>query len=172
MTKTHKAVLSTLAVLCLLFMGSGVAQAQECFAFQSSANTVRAEGITEAVGNIQLQCRAQEAFGLPPIGDEAVISITLNTAITNDTNDTGDMVLGLEYTVGTGNEALGAPEDYKGKGKEVLSDGGTTITWTIPTASTDADAPTQISTWRRVISRCARIATRKAHRVAALRVRK
>ena len=33
MTKTHKAVLSTLAVLCLLFMGSGVAQAQECFAF-------------------------------------------------------------------------------------------------------------------------------------------
>ena len=35
MTKTHKAVLSTLAVLCLLFMGSGVAQAQECFAFQS-----------------------------------------------------------------------------------------------------------------------------------------
>ena len=32
MTKTHKAVLSTLAVLCLLFMGSGVAQAQECIA--------------------------------------------------------------------------------------------------------------------------------------------
>ena len=30
MTKTHKAVLSTLAVLCLLFMGSGVAQAQVC----------------------------------------------------------------------------------------------------------------------------------------------
>ena len=50
MTKTHKAVLSTLAVLCLLFMGSGVAQAQECFAFQSGANTVRAEGMTEAVG--------------------------------------------------------------------------------------------------------------------------
>ena len=84
MTKTHKAVLSTLAVLCLLFMGSGVAQAQECFAFQSGANTVRAEGITEAVGSIQLQCRAQEAFGLPPIGDKAVISITLNTQITND----------------------------------------------------------------------------------------
>ena len=59
MTKTHKAVLSTLAVLCLLFMGSGVAQAQECFAFQSGANTVRAEGITEAVGSIQLQCRDQ-----------------------------------------------------------------------------------------------------------------
>ena len=99
MTKTHKAVLSTLAVLCLLFMGSGVAQAQECFAFQSGANTVRAEGMTEAVGSIQLQCRAQEGFGLPPIGDEAVISITLNTQITNATNDDGDMVMGLTYTV-------------------------------------------------------------------------
>ena len=100
MTKTHKAVLSTLAVLCLLFMGSGVAQAQECFAFQSGANTVRAEGMTEAVGSIQLQCRAQEIFGQPPIGDEAVISITLNTAITNETNDDGDMVMGLTYTDG------------------------------------------------------------------------
>ena len=99
MKKTHKAVLSTLAVLCLLFMGSGVAQAQECFAFQSGANTVRAEGMTEAVGSIQLQCRAQTGFGLPPIGDEAVISITLNTQITNATNDDGDMVMGLTYTV-------------------------------------------------------------------------
>ena len=31
MTKTHKAVLSTLAVLCLLFMGSGVAQGAGVF---------------------------------------------------------------------------------------------------------------------------------------------
>ena len=142
MTKTHKAVLSTLAVLCLLFMGSGVAQAQECFAFQSGANTVRAEGMTEAVGNIQLQCRAQEAFGLPPIGDEAVISITLNTAITNETNDAGDMVMGLTYEVGDMAplgmvEAAPGRNDYKGEGKEVLSDGGTTITWTIATNSAD-----------------------------------
>ena len=129
MTKTHKTVLSTLAVLCLLFMSSGVAQAQECFAFQSGANTVRAEGKTEAVGSIQLQCRNQETFGLPPIGDKAVISITLNTAITNDTNDDGDMVLGLSY----GTPSLGAAADYVGEGKEVLSDGDTTITWTIPT---------------------------------------
>ena len=28
---------------------------------------------------------------------------------------------------------LGPPDDYEGPGKEVLSDGGTTITWTIPT---------------------------------------
>ena len=138
MTKTHKAVLSTLAVLCLLFMGSGVAQAQECFAFQSDPNTVRAEGMTEAVGSIQLQCRSQEGFGLPPIGDEAVISIKLNTQITNATNDDGDVVMGLTYTDGTdGHPGLGNATDYVGEGKEVLSDGGTTITWTIPTDTSD-----------------------------------
>ena len=113
MTKNYKAVLKSSLVMLVLFAvaGSGVAQAQECFAFQSGANTVRAEGITEAVGSIQLQCRAQEAFGLPPIGDEAVISITLNTAITNDTNDAGEVVLGLTYTVGGTDNAprLGTP---------------------------------------------------------------
>ena len=139
MTKTHKAVLSPLAVLCLLFMGSGVAQAQECFAFQSGANTVRAEGMTEAVGSIQLQCRDQGGFGVQPIGKEAVISITLNTAITNETNDAGDMVMGLTYTdtegmvLTDGHGNLGEAADYMGEGKEVLSDGGTTITWTIST---------------------------------------
>ena len=133
MTKTHKAVLSTLAVLCLLFMGSGVAQAQECFAFQSDPTTVRAEGKTEAVGGIQLQCRSQVGFGLPPIGDDAVISIKLNTQITNETNDDGDMVMGLTY----GSPTLGDAADYVGDGKEVLSDGGTTITWTISTDSND-----------------------------------
>ena len=83
-----------------------------------------------------MQCRAQEAFGLPPIGDEAVISITLNTTITNETNDDGDMVMGLTYVVGS--RALGSPADYVGEGKEVLSDGGTTITWTIPTSGNDS----------------------------------
>ena len=62
MTKNYKAVLKSSLVMLVLFAvaGSGVAQAQECFAFQSGANTVRAEGITEAVGSIQLQCRAQD----------------------------------------------------------------------------------------------------------------
>ena len=142
MTKTHKAVLSTLAVLCLLFMGSGVAQAQECFAFQSGANTVRAEGMTEAVGSIQLQCRALDTFGLPPIGDEAVISITLNTAITNATSGDGETVMGLTYTFPGGGTDLGAEADYEGEGKEVLSDGGTTITWTIATDNTGIEFPT------------------------------
>ena len=138
MTKNYKAVLKSSLVMLVLFAvaGSGVAQAQECFAFPSGANTVRAEGMTEAVGSIQLQCRAQTGFGLPPIGDKAVISITLNTQITNATNDDGDMVMGLTYTYGTANEDsgnLGTADDYTGEDKEVLSDDGTTITWTIST---------------------------------------
>ena len=52
--KVQKAVLRNSIVMLSLFAltvaSSGVAQAQECFAFQSGANTVRAEGITEAVG--------------------------------------------------------------------------------------------------------------------------
>ena len=131
MTKTYKAVLKSSLVMLVLFAvaGSGVAQAQECFAFPSGANMVRAEGMTEAVGSIQLQCRAQDIFGQPPIGAKAVISITLNTQITNATDDDGDMVMGLTYTDGDvdnpGDPALGNAGDYTGAGKEVLSDGGT-----------------------------------------------
>ena len=44
---------------------------------------------------------------LPPIGDEAIISITLNTQITNATNNDGDMVMGLTYTDGTDARTLG-----------------------------------------------------------------
>ena len=131
MTKNYKAVLKSSLVMLVLFAvaGSGVAQAQECFAFQSDPKTVRAEGKTEEVGGIQLQCRSQIGFGVPPIGSEAVISIKLNTQITNETNDDGDMVMGLDY----GSPSLGGAADYVGDGKEVLSDGDTTITWTIPT---------------------------------------
>ena len=114
MTKNYKAVLKSSLVMLVLFAvaGSGVAQAQECFAFQSDPTTVRAEGKTEAVGGIQLQCRSQVGFGLPPIGDEAVISIKLNTQITNETNDDGDMVMGLTYTVAT--LPLGTPPIIRG----------------------------------------------------------
>ena len=129
---------SSLVILSLFaaaVAGSGVAQAQECFAFPSGANTVRAEGMTEAVGSIQLQCRAQEVFGQPPIPDKAVISITLNTAITNETNDEGDMVMGLTYTFPGGGADLGAEANYEGEDREVLSDDGMAITWEI--ASSD-----------------------------------
>ena len=49
------------------------------------------------------------------------------------------MVMGLTYTDGDvgGDPALGNAADYTGEGKEVLSDGGTTITWTISTDVSD-----------------------------------
>ena len=128
---------SSLVILSLFaaaVAGGGVAQAQECFAFPSGANTVRAEGMTEAVGSIQLQCRAQEVFGRPPIPDKAVISIELNTQITNATNDS-DVVQGLTYTFPGGGADLGAEADYEGEDREVLSDDGMAITWEI--ASSD-----------------------------------
>ena len=137
MAKIRKAVFRSgivmLSLLAAVVLSGSVAQAQECFAFQSSPETARAEGMTEAMGGIQLQCRAQETFGAPPIADEVEISIKLNTQITNETNDAGDMVMGLSYS-----GSLGTPStDYTGDDKEVLSDGDTTITWTIPTDSSE-----------------------------------
>ena len=60
MTKTYKAVLRSSLVMLSLFAvaGSSVAQAQECFARRASGspNTVRAEGMTELLGGIELLC--------------------------------------------------------------------------------------------------------------------
>ena len=59
MTKTYKSVLKSSLVMLVLFAvaGSGVAQAQECLARANAATTARAEGVTEAVGGIELLCR-------------------------------------------------------------------------------------------------------------------
>ena len=89
MTKTHKAVLSTLAVLCLLFMGSGVAQAQECIAQAKGVGMVRAEGITEVVADIELRCAPSEGTSLAfdEIPGTLDIAVELNTPITNEINE-------------------------------------------------------------------------------------
>ena len=59
MKKIHKSVLRSslvmLSLLALAVAGSSVAQAQECIARGKSV-MVRAEGITEAVGSIELRC--------------------------------------------------------------------------------------------------------------------
>ena len=82
MTKTHKAVLSTLAVLCLLFMGSGVAQAQECFAFQSESGDGSRRGQNRVGGRhpIAVQGPRLKSLACSPLTMKAVISIKLNTA--------------------------------------------------------------------------------------------
>ena len=91
MKKTHKAVLSTLAVLCLLFMGSGVAQAQRCVARAISPGMVRAEGITEVVADIELRCAPPESgtFGFNQVPLRIDIAVELNARITNLISTTG-----------------------------------------------------------------------------------
>jgi hypothetical protein len=135
MTKTHKAVLSTLAVLCLLFMGSGVAQAQECIARGKSV-MVRAEGITEAVGTIELRC--SEPMGVLGFGSPDVLEITveLNTSITNRIMDDRKIVPAeLEYILPMGAVRaahFSAPMGDDDAEAATLSEDGTTITWKIP----------------------------------------
>ena len=66
MKKIHKSVLRSslvmLSLLALAVVSSGVAQAQECIARGKSA-MVRAEGITEAVGTIELRCSEPTGLG-------------------------------------------------------------------------------------------------------------
>ena len=71
-----------LSLLALAVVSSGVAQAQECIARGKSA-MVRAEGITEAVGSIDLRCA--EPMGVLGFGSPEMLEITveLNTSITN-----------------------------------------------------------------------------------------
>ena len=106
--------------------GSGVAQAQECIAREKSF-TVRAEGITEAVGTIELRCTEPTGFGF---GSPAELEVTveLNTRITSVIDD-DRVVAGLSYTDLSGTGVTDA--DFAGA---KLSEDGTTITWEITSA--------------------------------------
>ena len=88
-----------LSLLALAVVSSGVAQAQECFARRASGspNTVRAEGMTELLGGIELLCNGGGGTGFAA-PEMIEISIELNTSITNPTNDITDAVMGLTYT--------------------------------------------------------------------------
>ena len=144
MKKTHKAVLRSslvmLSLLALAVVSSGVAQAQSCFARRASGspNAVRAEGMTELLGGIELLCTGGGGTGFAP-PETIEISIELNTAITNDT-DTDDVVQGLTYMVGS--PALGAAANYTGMDKEALSDDGMAITWEITSSDLGIDQRT------------------------------
>ena len=164
MTKTHKAVLSTLAVLCLLFMGSGVAQAQECQAQATSMpGKVRAEGITEMVASIDLQCRPpgddSESFFDQTIPETIDIAVVLNTNITNEIEDDREVILAeddaMELAYSSGGIRLEgfdldssgmittsdiASTMFAGDDGGKLSDDGDTITWSeIPKENLNLD---------------------------------
>ena len=61
---------SSLVILSLFaaaVAGSGVAQAQQCFARRASGspNAVRAEGMTERLGGMELLCTGGQVLALP-----------------------------------------------------------------------------------------------------------
>ncbi len=145
-------VLSTLLLFALAVAFSGVAEAQKCIVRAKSANTVRAEGLTEVVGDLELRCTAPdptEGFGFEgdAIPEELEVAVELNTHITNTIND--DRVVQMASTAtdadaySDGGITLTAHElDDKGVintteiaasqfGDGKLSDDGTTIEWEI-----------------------------------------
>ena len=153
-------VLSTLLVCALAVAFSGVAQAQECIVRAASSNMVRAEGLTEVVGDINVRCRppqAGEGFGFDAdaVPETFTLTVALNSNITNTINDdrevavadstatdynaylNGGIVLSaVELT--TANGSLGTGEvDSAAFGAGELSDDGTEIEWTV--TAYDAD---------------------------------
>ena len=106
MKKTHKAVLSTLSLLAAIVLSSSVAQAQRCEARAATGGnavaTVRAEGMTEKVGGVELRCVPGPSTSLFAT-TEVTISVTLNTPITSltDVDYTANM-LDADGTLGAG----------------------------------------------------------------------
>ena len=159
MTKNYKAVLKSSLVMLVLFAvaGSGVAQAQSCEARAKSSEIVRAEGLTEVVGQIELQCRrpagATGSFFDATIPAMLDITVQLNTNITNEVSDArvvkaadGDVAPGYQDggIVLNADELGGSGESFTVTTTEVLaanftdgelSDDGNAIEWTeIPTS--------------------------------------
>ena len=104
-----------------------MAQAQECIARAKNTGMVRSEGITEAVGTIELRCTEPTGFGF---GSPAELEVTveLNTRITSVIDD-DRVVAGLSYTDLSGTGVTDA--DFAGA---KLSEDGTTVTWEITSA--------------------------------------
>src|ERR1700736_2869219 len=82
MAEFRRGLIAFAVVALLLVLGSS-AYAQNCIANQGNPFTVRAEGVTELVGDIFITCTGGQAtgFGLPV--PEYTISILLNTNVTS-----------------------------------------------------------------------------------------
>ena len=145
MTKIHKSVLRSSIVMLSLFAltvaGSGVAQAQRCKAYERMPNVVRAEGITETVGGIELRCIVP-GTGSDPLDTGATvpamveITVALNTRITNVISDERDVPATSMIGYVTGRLVTGAApgmDVFSDVAK--LSDDGRTLEFEI--ASTD-----------------------------------
>ena len=153
MAKIRKAVFRSsivmLSLLAAIVLSSSVAQAQVCDARVTDSKTVRAEGVTEIIGDIVLKCAPPigEAGGLfRNVPEKIDISVRLNAPITNDINTAGvvmvsDVDTAPDYSDGdlvlmavNLSNAMGAPDvdspildSVFGDGK--LSDDDLTIVW-------------------------------------------
>ena len=157
-------VLSTLLVCALAVAGSGVAQAQECIVRAASSNMVRAEGLTEVVGDINLRCRPPEAgtgfgFEADAVPETFTVTVALNSNITNTINDDREVAVAdttaMDYNAHlNGGIVLSAVQlnnnnvpsmndeiDSAAFGAGELSDDGTEIEWTVTAHSTEKDTP-------------------------------
>ena len=157
MAKIRKSVFRSgivmLSLLAAIVAGSSVAQAQKCVVrVEGGSNTVRAEGMTEVVGNLQLRCGVADAvFGFGgDIPTDIKLAVELSETITNEVTD--DVVthetVALDYATagislvawelntdgavpGTDPESIHA--DMFGDGE--LSEDGTMIEWEFPSAT-------------------------------------
>ncbi len=168
MNFSRSRVLSTLLMCALTVAFSGVAEAQVCFARASNLTEVRAEGLTEVVGDVQLVCRppatatAEDPFSGDAAPHKLTIAVELSSNITNVINDSRVVTLASTVTDATAanyvapyNDGgisvtvreLGSNNNFDsslnpidgGLGDGKLSSDGETITWSIFTSADDPD---------------------------------
>ena len=91
---SRSVVLSTLLLFALAVAFSGVAEAQDCAVRAPSSMMVRAEGLTEVVGDIELRCGRPApgtttgiGFEDQPIPNKFTVALELNSHITNEISD-------------------------------------------------------------------------------------
>jgi len=82
MAEFRRGLIAFAVVALLLVLGSS-AYAQNCIANQGNPFTVRAEGVTELVGDIFITCTGGTATGVGAPVPEYTISILLNTNVTS-----------------------------------------------------------------------------------------
>ena len=154
--------------VALLLLGAGSAEAQVCFTQAANLKEVRAEGLTEIVGDVRLVCRPaadadEDAPFAAAVPHKLTIALEMSSNITNEigpsrvvasastvTDMTSDDYVapyvdpGIMVTV----RQLGANSSFDGTltpidgafvGGGKLSSDGKTITWSIYTTADDPD---------------------------------
>ena len=160
--------------VALLLLGAGSAEAQVCFTRTDNLTEVRAEGLTEVVGQVQLVCReataadADDPFAAADPPHKLSIALELSSNITNEINDDREVTMASTVTDPTADDyvapyrdpgimvvvrQLGTDDVFDstatavtaGLGTGELSADGTTITWSIYTTPDDPDT-TEVET--------------------------